>query len=583
VRHLFLAEEWETATQVVEEFGLEKVVRGDGATVSEWIQSFPSAIVESHPLLCIIYIWAHKTGHSGGERLFLEDYLHKAQRLVSSNGSGNADRLVSSFVSSGMLAETIPDPSFDLDAIKTSAQGILEQLAENDLLYSAFALTLAFAHAARYEMNSAQARLQEGKRTALANGGLIDVASAGYYEARFALDTGHLQRAVRICHQEEQLFAALLAQERLESSASGWLDIINGSLLLEQDFLDEAEKALTRGVANATLCDVPHFHVDGLTELFRLRMAQRRYDEALGCLQQIQEYWPDYGFLAEALRLKLQLETCDNPLRTDRPVLLDLTFSPLRGNAATPPSAKAPLRPPMAAPHLPGLGPLGGSTAYFQAYLAWARIQTLSGRPDAALAYVNAHLDLLETQGIQGRALFLSVEKALALDALGQSRAAADVVRQALEKALPEGYLRVFDGGPRLNRLLVKAASNRALRDYAELLLQRFDEQDDAAAGRGTGGGDTSDSSAARQQDAWRDARPKQYPAARTKALFQFTRREGEILELVIAGLSNKDIAHTLHLEISTVKTHMSHIMRKLGVTSRTQAILQAQKSGFLV
>jgi DNA-binding NarL/FixJ family response regulator len=50
------------------------------------------------------------------------------------------------------------------------------------------------------------------------------------------------------------------------------------------------------------------------------------------------------------------------------------------------------------------------------------------------------------------------------------------------------------------------------------------------------------------------------------------TRREREILELIAADLSNKEIAATLHLALPTVKNHVQSILRKLGVRRRSEA-----------
>lgn len=54
------------------------------------------------------------------------------------------------------------------------------------------------------------------------------------------------------------------------------------------------------------------------------------------------------------------------------------------------------------------------------------------------------------------------------------------------------------------------------------------------------------------------------------------TEREAEILELLAKGATNKEIAASLQIGVPTVKTHVSTILSKLGVTSRTQAALQA-------
>jgi NarL family two-component system response regulator LiaR len=56
------------------------------------------------------------------------------------------------------------------------------------------------------------------------------------------------------------------------------------------------------------------------------------------------------------------------------------------------------------------------------------------------------------------------------------------------------------------------------------------------------------------------------------------TDREREILALMVEGLSNKKIAERLTINDSTVKFHVSNILSKLGVTSRTEAVAMAVK-----
>jgi two-component system, NarL family, response regulator LiaR len=58
------------------------------------------------------------------------------------------------------------------------------------------------------------------------------------------------------------------------------------------------------------------------------------------------------------------------------------------------------------------------------------------------------------------------------------------------------------------------------------------------------------------------------------------TRREREVLELIALGHSNKRIALELGIAEKTVKTHVGHLLAKLGVTDRTQAALLAVKQG---
>ena len=60
------------------------------------------------------------------------------------------------------------------------------------------------------------------------------------------------------------------------------------------------------------------------------------------------------------------------------------------------------------------------------------------------------------------------------------------------------------------------------------------------------------------------------------------TPREIELLELMVKGLSNKEIAQAISLSENTVKYHVKHILQKLGVQNRTEAAVQALQFGLL-
>jgi len=54
------------------------------------------------------------------------------------------------------------------------------------------------------------------------------------------------------------------------------------------------------------------------------------------------------------------------------------------------------------------------------------------------------------------------------------------------------------------------------------------------------------------------------------------TQRESEVLQQLAGGLTNKQIAEKLHISYETVKEHVQHVFRKIGVTDRTQAAVWA-------
>lgn len=63
--------------------------------------------------------------------------------------------------------------------------------------------------------------------------------------------------------------------------------------------------------------------------------------------------------------------------------------------------------------------------------------------------------------------------------------------------------------------------------------------------------------------------------------LQSLTPKQLSVLKMLRQGLLNKQIAHELQIEETTVKAHVSEILRKLNVASRTQAVIEAQKIDF--
>ena len=60
------------------------------------------------------------------------------------------------------------------------------------------------------------------------------------------------------------------------------------------------------------------------------------------------------------------------------------------------------------------------------------------------------------------------------------------------------------------------------------------------------------------------------------------TKRELEILELIVGGCNNAQIAEKLYITVGTVKTHVRSILNKLCVDDRTQAAVRALRSGLV-
>ena len=191
-----------------------------------------------------------------------------------------------------------------------------------------------------------------------------------------------------------------------------------------------------------------------------------------------------------------------------------------------------------------------------ESQMAIARVLIVRGEVPSlqqALTLLRRLLTAAEAEGRDG-----IIVEGLALQALthwrrGEQTIAMTSLERALRLAEPEGYVRLFvDLGLPMAWLLQEAQSRNVMRDYVEAILAAF-------------GGDLVSA-----------------PSTHEVLPEPLTSREQQVLKLIAAGLTNREIAEQFVISPETVKKHAANICAKLGVSNRTEAAARARELGLL-
>lgn len=192
-------------------------------------------------------------------------------------------------------------------------------------------------------------------------------------------------------------------------------------------------------------------------------------------------------------------------------------------------------------------------------YRVLAYVLIAQERSDEAILLLD-RLILSAEAGVRSGELivYLSLQ-ALAYNSLGQSDEALAHISRALALAEPEGYVRTFvDLGPGMHALLQLATRKDINPVYTTQLLSAFPSVPSA-------------------EEPVPVSQTHPMPVSQVDS---FSDRELQILRLVSARLSNREIAEELYLSVNTVKWYARSVYDKLGVANRREAGLRAKELG---
>ena len=183
--------------------------------------------------------------------------------------------------------------------------------------------------------------------------------------------------------------------------------------------------------------------------------------------------------------------------------------------------------------------------------MVYVRYQIALSKPSEALRVLQAHSSWSKRCGFRGSLLTNAILTSKVLRDLGNHSSSIESVRDAISYAQNELYIRRFvDEDLGIDSYLSKLDPTQ--RGFAMRISR-------ASKGSQTIG-----------------------TSARTSHSESLSRRELEILILIVEGLSNQEIADRSYIALSTVKTHINNIYAKYGINSRSQAIHKARVLGIV-
>jgi LuxR family maltose regulon positive regulatory protein len=554
VEHAFQAKDYPKAASLVSQISEELWGRGEHVTLLEWIAALPEAEKRRYPHL---WVWQVSMLITAGKMQEAEACIPEIESYLRSfTGTEPEHASVMGRVFS--LRTYIASFYGDVPNLLHYAHLALENLSQEEDAGGRCGISLVLSNA----------YLNNGNLAA-AGQALVDTIDAGKiahrpYMVLTALSNlatvlyaqGDLKQAGQVCQEGDQM----IQQYGLEHSPLATnLFIAQGLILCERHMLDEAEETIRRGLELAQERGYIWSIAWGYRGLTRLLLARGDLDAAEAVLQEAEQLISSHEIPA--------YHTCG--------------ISGLKARVWI------------------GLGKIEATEAYLRSrniladgeiqypreseYLALARLYLVRRDMGAAANLLGRMLAWAESAGQQLWVIRVLVLQALLDHFQGNRQQSLQRLNRALRLAEPQGIIQVFvDEGEPMQDLLKQILLKQALPEqgihpeYSQRLLAAFPgPRKEPAPVAEPQAGAHAPSISERLADA---SHP---PWMESEALVEpLSKRELEVMRLIVEGYSNKEIAQKLYISLRTVKYHATSIYAKLGVSGRTQAAFRARELG---
>ncbi|HEX2182434.1 MAG TPA: LuxR C-terminal-related transcriptional regulator [Rubrobacteraceae bacterium] len=525
IEHALSIPDHDLAARLIEE-GVEGAVeRGEGTTALRWLEILPTEAKRRRPRLFVEHAVALVIS---GRPDDAEPLLIEAERAASVATGGEDGRSLLGFVSTvrSWLARLRGDAP---EAVELARQA-LSLLPDGEApLRNYAAVRLGDALRAVGDLAAADEAYTEAAEIDRAARHAYGRLAGVVMHARVRAEQGRLWEADEAFRHALRL----LREGGFElSPAAGVVHMGMVDIRYERDDLDGAERALERGVELVERTGDVSTLVWAYVTLSRTRWARGEERGALEGARQAERVARESG---ADLQIAIALAWMTR-LRLARGELTEAVALEQERAANADVAAEA---------------------ARVVDRLTSARLLLAQGRPREALPLLEGPREEAEASGRTRDLIEILTLRALAQWASNEKEQAVSTLGGALALAQPEGYVRTFvDEGKPIAELLsgVLEAQQRGRLDppvpahYLRKLLAAL-ERDASGAGLPAAG----------------------FPEPPSE-------RELEVLQLVAAGKTNREIASELFVSVGTVKTHLNNLYRKLNARSRTQALARARE-----